>query len=208
MFRLPLTGVWSEQAQRFFLIGHDMTEQQAVERKLTDLAHFDQLTGLPNRISLLKDLHDLERQTTNAVVAMFDLDGFKDVNDTLGHSVGDKLLTEVAQRMEMLVPENGQMYRLGGDEFVLVMADTRDPMIATSIADTILRSLEQRFEIDGHRIYIGASAGIAFAPTDGGRCRRSDRRTPISPFTKRKPRAAASIGCFARTMRAKAQGAA
>ncbi|CAN5265531.1 hypothetical protein BH10PSE10_BH10PSE10_24460 [soil metagenome] len=201
---VALTGVWSGQAQRFFLIGHDMTEQQAVERKLTYLAHFDQLTGLPNRISLLKNLNDPDRQTSHAVIVMFDLDGFKDVNDTLGHSVGDRLLTEVAQRMDALVPNNGQVYRLGGDEFILVMPDSRDPMIATSIADTMLRSLEARFEIDGHRIYIGASAGIAFAPADG-----TDAEDLIANADLALYEAKASGGrkyrLFARTMRAKAQ---
>jgi diguanylate cyclase (GGDEF)-like protein/PAS domain S-box-containing protein len=201
---VALTGVWSDQAQRFFMIGRDMTEQKAVEKKLTDLAHFDQLTKLPNRISLLNDLNDPERKNANAVVAMFDLDGFKDVNDTLGHLVGDKLLTEVARRMAALVPDNGRMYRLGGDEFVFVIPDSRDPMIATSIADTILKSLEQRFEIDGHRIYIGASAGIVFAPADG-----TDADDLIANADLALYEAKASGGrkyrLFARTMRAKAK---
>lgn len=199
---VTLTGVWSEQAQRFFLIGHDMTDQKAAERKLTHLAHFDQLTGLPNRITLLKNLNDAA--ASSAVIAMFDLDGFKDVNDTLGHSVGDRLLTEVARRMEVLVPDNGRMYRLGGDEFVLVIADSRDPMIATSIVDTILTSLEQRFEIDGHRIYIGASAGIAFAPADGNGAEELIANADLALYDA-KASGGRKYRLFARTMRARAQ---
>lgn len=201
---VTLTGVWSDQAQRFFLIGHDMTRQRAIEQKLTHLAHFDELTGLPNRISLLTDLNNADRQTSHAAVVMFDLDGFKDVNDTLGHSVGDKLLAEVARRMETFAPEKGQMYRLGGDEFVLVIADTRDPMMVTGIVDTILRSLEQYFEIDGHRIYISASAGIAFAPADGADADDLIANADLALY-EAKAAGGRKYRLFARTMRAKAK---
>ncbi len=118
---VALAGVWSERAQRFFIIGRDMTEQNEAEKMLASLAHFDQLTRLPNRNSLLEDLSQLGTDTAQAMcIAMFDLDGFKNVNDTLGHSIGDKLLTQVGQRIKTLTPESGRAYRLGGDEFVLI----------------------------------------------------------------------------------------
>jgi diguanylate cyclase (GGDEF)-like protein/PAS domain S-box-containing protein len=168
---LSWTGVWSERAQRFFLIGRDMREQRAAEEKLKHLAHFDQLTGLPNRTSLLLDIGDvlqpLDGRPQPASLVMFDLDGFKDVNDTLGHSLGDRLLTQVATRMSGAVPTLARIYRLGGDEFVLLLPGSADPMIISKHVDAILHALEVRFEIDGHRIMIGASAGIAMAPADG-----------------------------------------
>lgn len=201
---LALSGVWSASTERFFLIGHDMTEQKLAEDRLTQLALFDQLTGLPNRTSLLNHLNDPARTTSDATVAMLDLDGFKDVNDTLGHLIGDKLLTEVAHRMEALVPETGRMYRLGGDEFVFVLPDSRDPMIATSISDTILKSLEQRFEIDGHRIYLGASVGIAFAPTDGVSAEELIANADLALY-EAKASGGRKYRLFSRTMRAKAQ---
>jgi diguanylate cyclase (GGDEF)-like protein/PAS domain S-box-containing protein len=165
---LALTGVWSEQAQRYFLIGRDMTEQKIAERKLNHLAHYDQLTGLPNRVSLFKDLNELTDVPLQPVsIAIFDLDGFKDVNDTLGHSTGDQLLTQVAVRMCALTPAPGQVYRLGGDEFVVVLQGCSDPLEFSAIVQSILGSLETRFDAGSHRAYIGASAGITIAPADG-----------------------------------------
>jgi diguanylate cyclase (GGDEF)-like protein/PAS domain S-box-containing protein len=202
---VALAGVWSERAQRFFVIGRDMTEQKEAERMLATLAHFDQLTGLPNRNSLLEDLNKLGDENVQATcIAMFDLDGFKNINDTLGHSIGDKLLSQVAQRMESLTPEGGRAYRLGGDEFVLIMRDTRDPIMFAGIVDTILKATESRFEIDGHAMYIGASAGIAIAPADG-----SDAEELIGNADLALYEAKASGGrkyrLFARAMRAKAR---
>ncbi|MEH2510471.1 diguanylate cyclase (GGDEF)-like protein/PAS domain S-box-containing protein [Nitrobacteraceae bacterium AZCC 1564] len=165
---VALAGIWSERAQRFFIIGRDMTEQNQAEKMLSTLAHFDQLTGLPNRNSLLEDLSKFGNDNAEAMcIAMFDLDGFKNVNDTLGHSIGDKLLTQVGQRIKMLAPESGRAYRLGGDEFVLIDHNSRDLLAFSGFVDAILKAMESRFEIDGHVIYIGASAGIAIAPADG-----------------------------------------
>lgn len=202
---VALAGVWSERAQRFFVIGRDMTEQKEAERMLATLAHFDQLTGLPNRNSLLEDLGQLDDETTQATcIAMFDLDGFKNVNDTLGHSIGDELVSRVAQRMETLTPEGGRAYRLGGDEFVLTLRNSRDPVMFAGIVDSILKATEARFEIDGHAIYIGASAGIAIAPADG-----SDAEELIGNADLALYEAKASGGrkyrFFARAMRAKAR---
>jgi diguanylate cyclase (GGDEF)-like protein/PAS domain S-box-containing protein len=169
---LSWTGVWSGKAQRFFLIGRDMREQKAAEEKLRNLAHVDQLTGLPNRVSLMNDVAGILRPAVGTgrpvSIALFDLDGFKDVNDTLGHSAGDKLLGEVAVRMSEFAPEASRSYRLGGDEFVLVIPDCRDPTAVSLHVDRIMKALEKPFKICGDRILIGSSAGIAMAPADGG----------------------------------------
>jgi diguanylate cyclase (GGDEF)-like protein len=168
---LAWSGVWSEPEQKHFFVGRDMTERKAAEERLRQLAHYDQLTGLPNRVTLRSDLDELltsagsnDRATS---IAMFDLDGFKDVNDTLGHSTGDRLLQEVAQRLTQVAEGAARVYRLGGDEFVLTIPDCGDPCTIAQVVDSMLRRLAERFEINGHRLFIGASAGIAIAPTDG-----------------------------------------
>jgi diguanylate cyclase (GGDEF)-like protein len=97
---------------------------------------------------------------------MFDLDGFKDINDTLGHSIGDKLLKEVARRL--LESANiSRVYRLGGDEFVLVIEDCGDPIAATRVVETALQAMATEFEVDDQRLFIAASAGIAIGPSHG-----------------------------------------
>jgi diguanylate cyclase (GGDEF)-like protein len=148
-------------------------EKSLVEstKNLIHLAHFDQLTGLANRISLHQDLKDaiLPAKGTAAAtsIAMFDLDGFKDINDTLGHSVGDQLLREVARRMTAFLPANGRFYRLGGDEFVLVLNNCGDPVEAVEKVEGMLRQLATQFHIGGHNLFVGASVGIAIAPSHG-----------------------------------------
>ncbi|MGH6682584.1 MAG: PAS domain S-box protein, partial [Pseudolabrys sp.] len=129
---LAWSGVWSEPEQRHFFTGRDVTERNVVEEKLKHLAHYDQLTGLPNRVSLHNDLNAAIKSNEGlpasaTSIAMFDLDGFKDINDTLGHSTGDRLLQQVARRMTSLINNNGRFYRLSGDEFVLVQPNCGDP---------------------------------------------------------------------------------
>jgi len=169
---LAWSGVWSEPEQRHFFTGRDVTERNIVEQKLKHLAHYDQLTGLANRISLHDDLEETIKSNDGSPgsatsIAIFDLDGFKDINDTLGHSTGDRLLQQVAQRMTALATNNGRFYRLGGDEFVLVQPACGDPLEITRLVEAVLRRLAEKFEISGHQLFIGASAGIAIAPADG-----------------------------------------
>jgi diguanylate cyclase (GGDEF)-like protein/PAS domain S-box-containing protein len=180
---LAWSGVWSEPAQRYFFTGRDVTESKRAEDKLRYLAHFDQLTGLPNRTSLRNDLDELINSRAElgeglgeglgqglgpgaVSIAMFDLDGFKDINDTLGHSTGDQLLQEVARRMSAVAADNARFYRLGGDEFVLVLPDCGDPREIAKLVDSTLSRLRESFDINGHQLFIGATAGIAIA-TDG-----------------------------------------
>ena len=168
---LAWSGVWSEPEQKYFFTGRDVTESKLVEDKLRHLAHFDQLTGLPNRTSLQNDLDELIYSSTGlgrreASIAMFDLDGFKDINDTLGHSTGDQLLQEVARRMSAVAVGDARFYRLGGDEFVLILPDCGDPREIAQLVDSTLHRLRESFDINGHQLFIGASVGIAIA-TDG-----------------------------------------
>jgi diguanylate cyclase (GGDEF)-like protein/PAS domain S-box-containing protein len=148
----------------------DITSRKKAERQLNQIAHFDQLTGLPNRVSLKNELTSLlaadERHRRHSI-ALFDLDGFKDVNDTDGHSTGDQLLVEVARRLSDAAGDAGRVYRLGGDEFVVVIPGCGDPRQVTALVDTMLRRLAEPFEVNEHVHHIGGSAGIAIAPQDG-----------------------------------------
>lgn len=168
---LPMSwsGVWSEAEQRYYFIGRDMTEQHAADERLRHLALSDVMTGLGNRASLHEGLGALLNDDANdahTAIAIIDLDGFKDINDTLGHSVGDALLKEVARRLRA-VGEGSQVYRLGGDEFVLVLPGCADPLAISATVDQLLGGLSNRFAIEGHNLLVSASAGIAIAPADG-----------------------------------------
>ncbi len=168
---LAWSGVWSEPEQKHFFFGRDMTERKAAEEQLRQLAHFDQLTGLPNRVSLHKDIDTLLKERAGdparpITIATLDLDGFKDVNDTLGHPVGDRLLQEVARRLTS-VSNKTRVYRLGEDEFVLLLENCGDPLVATDVINTVLKRLTAQFDLDGHQVFIALSAGLAIAPAHG-----------------------------------------
>ncbi len=163
--------MWSEPEQKYFLFGRDMTERKMAEEQLRQLAHFDQLTGLPNWVSLHRDLDTILNEREGDVVrpmtvAKLDLDGFKDLNDTLGHPVGDRLLQEVARRLSSISDET-RVYRLGQDDFVLLLENCGDPLVATEVVEAALKRLTAQFDIDGHRLFIAASVGLAIAPAHG-----------------------------------------
>jgi len=154
-------------------IYEDITGRKNAEEQLRRLAHYDQLTGLPNRLLLQKELGRRlsgDRRERPTSIALFDLDGFKDVNDTLGHSTGDELLIEVGQRL-ISVAENrsdvGLVSRLGGDEFVVILPDCGDPRIVREVVDSVLKRLSEPYTVNDHVLHVNASAGIAIAPNDG-----------------------------------------
>jgi diguanylate cyclase (GGDEF)-like protein/PAS domain S-box-containing protein len=148
----------------------DITERRRAEDQLQRVAHYDQLTGLPNRLSLQKQLGRLlsgSGPKEPTAIALFDLDGFKDVNDTLGHSTGDQLLVEVGSRLSEVVGTRGQVCRLGGDEFIVVMSGCGDPLEIGGVVDAALQRLTEPYEINDQILHIAGSAGSAIAPTDG-----------------------------------------
>jgi diguanylate cyclase (GGDEF)-like protein len=149
----------------------DVTEQRLADAKVRYLAHFDTLTGLANRVQLRQRSpeflpHDAGAQRLTAFM-IIDLDGFKGVNDTLGHDIGDELLIEVARRLQTLVREEDLVARLGGDEFVILQPGLRNPDGATSLAQRVLQRLTDPVQIGSHQVRIGASIGIAYCPKDG-----------------------------------------
>ena len=152
-------------------VGSDITEQRASAEKISHMARFDALTGLPNRLSvneeLTRALMQAEHWRSRCAFMMIDLDRFKAVNDTLGHPVGDRLLGRVAERLAQLVTGNELIGRLGGDEFAVVVRDGTDPARVERLAHTIIETLSRPYEVDQHTLYIGASVGVATSPRDG-----------------------------------------
>ena len=154
-------------------VHQDITDRVKADERLRRLAHYDQLTGLPNRLSLQKELARLLADDGGALstsIALFDLDGFKDVNDTLGHSTGDALLIEVGRRLVGVAAGSGrdcQVCRLGGDEFVVIIPNCGDPRLVVAIIDAMLKRLAEPFNVNAHIFHLGGSAGIATAPNDG-----------------------------------------
>jgi diguanylate cyclase (GGDEF)-like protein len=135
---------------------------------------------------------------------MFDLDGFKDINDTLGHSTGDQLLQAVAQRLTDIADGDAQVYRLGGDEFVVVFPNCGDPRVVAQVVDLLLIRLGERFEIGDQRLFIGASVGIAIAPADGSNVEDLISNADLALYDA-KAAGGHTYRLFVPTLRAKAQ---
>nr|WP_283773473.1 EAL domain-containing protein [Altererythrobacter sp. KTW20L] len=151
--------------------GTDLTERKRSQEEVSRLANFDSLTGLANRFKITKVLEKIltSQQEANRACAIFllDLDRFKHVNDTMGHPAGDALLKQVAQRLERAVGKLGQVGRLGGDEFKVVIPGRQTKQLLGELALEIIHSLSQPYALEGQRVIIGASIGIAMAPQDG-----------------------------------------
>ena len=151
----------------------DVTEQQRSEARIAYMAQHDALTELPNRVVLRERLEHALAGTQRGrclAVLMLDLDRFKEINDTLGHPVGDALLKAVAGRLRSCTREATTVARLGGDEFAII-EDVIDPGVeATSLAERIQKILSAPFALGDHQVIIGTSIGIAIAPDDGTDC--------------------------------------
>jgi diguanylate cyclase (GGDEF)-like protein len=152
-------------------IGTDLTEQRRKEQEIARLARFDSLTGLPNRAMMRLTLEEAPRNSTHRQkgcgLFLIDLDRFKNVNDTLGHPVGDALLRQVAERLKTVMGEHGKVGRLGGDEFKAVLPGTVDIGHLESLARLLIEQVSRPYSIEGHRILIGAPVGISIG--DPGR---------------------------------------
>lgn len=150
---------------------HDIAKREALEGELAHRAYHDTLTELPNRALLVERLqHALARGarvSTRPVLVFIDLDDFKLVNDSLGHTLGDELLVSVSQRLRAAIRAGDTAARLGGDEFVLLLEDIGDPTVATGVVERFLSRLQEPFILDGHEVFVGASVGIAFSRGEG-----------------------------------------
>ncbi|MGZ8265043.1 MAG: putative bifunctional diguanylate cyclase/phosphodiesterase [Burkholderiales bacterium] len=151
-------------------IASDVTQRKEAEEKLVYLAHYDGLTGLPNRVLFLdrlkQTLSHCARRGTLAAVMFVDLDRFKVVNDTLGHAMGDELLRQVGARLSVCVREGDTVARFSGDEFVLIVNDLHGPEDARHIAQKVLQAYVEPFRVSSHEIFVSTSIGISMFPSD------------------------------------------
>jgi diguanylate cyclase (GGDEF)-like protein/PAS domain S-box-containing protein len=157
-------------SQHIVSVCEDVTEQRANEARIVHLAGHDSLTGLPNRVLFHDRLSRVLRRTNadnQIAVLCVDLDRFKPVNDTLGHSIGDALLRMVAERLAACVREGDTVARLGGDEFAIIQHRIAGPDGPASLAHRVVEAMGKVFDLDGHHVVIGASVGIAMAPANG-----------------------------------------
>lgn len=149
----------------------DITERRRIEARIAHMAHHDALTDLPNRVVLRSRLGEALigacQEGQSVAVLYLDLDGFKEVNDTLGHSVGDLLLQSVAERLRTCVGSEDLVARLGGDEFAIVQIGAGQPESAAAVATQIIQSLNAPHIVEGHLLVVSTSIGIAIAPSDG-----------------------------------------
>lgn len=152
-------------------VGSDKTEQRESSDKIAYLARYDTLTSLPNRLQLTEALGSALEGTvkwrTRCALMMVDLDRFKAVNDSLGHMTGDKLLAQVSARLQRLMGEGELCGRLGGDEFAVVIEDASEKGRIAELANSIIASLSEPYQVDQHKLYVGASVGSAVGPRDG-----------------------------------------
>ncbi|WP_178861924.1 sensor domain-containing diguanylate cyclase [Thiomicrorhabdus cannonii] len=164
-----LQKIFHETSQRenYSLMQLDITDLKRTQQALDDLANKDTITGLANRNKLYQCLDHALTQGNPLCFFFLDLDGFKQVNDTLGHDIGDILLQQVARRLLALLNEHVMLARLGGDEFVLYFTPQAINLTDTELAQAIIQMLRQPFEIEGHTVQIGTSIGIARYPQDG-----------------------------------------
>ncbi|KJU82661.1 response regulator receiver modulated diguanylate cyclase/phosphodiesterase with PAS/PAC sensor(s) [Candidatus Magnetobacterium bavaricum] len=152
-------------------IVRDITQRKEMEQMLQELAHYDTLTSLPNRVLFNMRfgmaLEMAKRENRLIAIMFLDLDRFKLVNDTLGHDVGDLLLKEVAQRLQGLLRKSDTVARMGGDEFTIILTAITDELDVTMVAQKVIEIVSQPFHLRGHECSIGTSIGISLYPHDG-----------------------------------------
>ena len=161
-------SMWRESGfASFGAIIRDISERRANETRLFNQAHVDSLTNLPNRAVLLNRVAECAKQDEHFAILMIDLDGFKNVNDTLGHTAGDLVLRQVAKRLLECVRPIDTVARLGGDEFAILMPGRPSREVVGAEADCLIATVGTPCVVDGQLVHVGASIGIAFGPADG-----------------------------------------
>lgn len=159
------------KAIRYVSVFSDVTDLWHKDESLKHLAFYDALTDLPNRTLLIERLGQKiisnQRRQNKLAVMFLDLDGFKLVNDTFGHNIGDELLRTIASRLLVLVRESDIVARLGGDEFIFVVDNTTQKEEVLELAKRIISSIKDPIEINGHNLQVGSSIGISMFPDDG-----------------------------------------
>ncbi len=160
----------SGRITHFVSTGKGVTARIADQQKLHNLAYFDQLTGLPNRLQLRQQLSQAisqaERRKEKLAVMFLDLDRFKDINDSLGHDEGDKVLCEVGQRLQCCLRQEDLVSRSGGDEFIILVRDVKTEKDVAKVAEKILNRFSTSFVVNGHDHMLHISIGMSLYPND------------------------------------------
>lgn len=165
-------GVLESGGRRLMLgLVRDITERVRAQETIKKMAYHDALTGLPNRVLFVDRLNramtQAHRNQSKFAVMLLDLDHFKDINDTLGHSVGDQLLHSVGERLIELLRKEDTVSRMGGDEFFLLLPEVNRVEDAATIAQKVLKAFQESFALDVHQVNITTSIGVAIYPDDG-----------------------------------------
>lgn len=162
-------SMWRDGAEpRFGAVVRDVSKRRENDERLHHLAHYDQLTLLPNRASLLEKLATELAQARSNTLLLVDIDRFKEVNDQYGHSAGDAVLCEAALRILHCGPAGSYtVARLGGDEFAVFVPNSADPFVAQGLASKIIDAFRRPFEIEGSVVWVGCSVGVAMSPVHG-----------------------------------------
>jgi diguanylate cyclase (GGDEF)-like protein/PAS domain S-box-containing protein len=152
----------------------DITDRKVAEERVQYLAYYDALTGLPNRTllqdRLFKALAGARRQKDKVALLFLDLDGFKNINDSLGHSVGDLLLQEVAERLKIWGRERDTVARLGGDEFLIMLTSVENSADIAVAAERLMKAMTAEFVVQGHSFSVSCSIGVSIFPEHGTDC--------------------------------------
>lgn len=185
---IRISAIRSRDGDVLFYIASftDITERKEAEARIEHLAHHDILTGLHNRFSMEVRLEQViasaRREQQRIAVMFIDLDRFKNINDTLGHQVGDRLLVEVAGRLKASVRDSDVVARIGGDEFVVVLVAIKDSSHAAVVAENIMQKISRPYDIDGHVINTTPSIGISIYPDDGAVCDELMRAADVAMY--------------------------
>lgn len=205
---LSISAVRNEHdaIQQYVSVLTDISERKAQEEQIHYQAYYDALTGLPNRALLVDrlehDLHLAKRNNQIGSLLFIDLDRFKRVNDTMGHEVGDHLLTQVADRLSGLIRASDTLSRFGGDEFVILLSDIPEAQHAAVVAEKIVEAMQQPFNLNGKDLVTGASIGIAMAPADADQATELLRLSDLAMY-KAKESGRNQFQFFAKTMQDK-----
>ncbi|MCF6318166.1 MAG: EAL domain-containing protein [Proteobacteria bacterium] len=177
-----------DNSSSILTVGVDITEKQNYQNEIKFIAEHDDLTGLPNRL-LLKNtlLEDFSSADKKGAVLFIDLDYFKDVNDTLGHFVGDQLLVLVAKRIQTVIGNDAMLARIGGDEFVVYLKSDESNIksienYTTSVSRNLIKLISKKFYLNEHSIFISASIGIVIIPRDANSYEQIMRRGDIAMY--------------------------
>ncbi|WP_281951842.1 bifunctional diguanylate cyclase/phosphodiesterase [Nitrosophilus kaiyonis] len=172
-FQIILSPLKDKKDKIYGIVGfaRELTKLKIAEEKIAHQALHDSLTDLPNR-NLLYDrlehaINEAKRENSEVAILFLDLDNFKLINDTLGHDIGDKLLIEVAKRLQNLIRKSDTIARIGGDEFIIILEKIESPYVAVKKAKEILQSLSKDIHIDSYHLHVTGSIGISIYPEDG-----------------------------------------